>query len=312
MTRTILAAVLLGIAAAALTLAARPPTRRLAPRVAPYAQRARLAMGRPADPSLLTAPNDQRHPIGTGVFSPLWHATAQRLSSLIDLGGDDTLALRLRQAGWRHMTPDHCRLRQLGSTAQGLGLFVAIALVAAPSGPTVLLAAALGAIWGTTRWRTRIDKTIEARRQQIRAELYTVAQLLAISLRAGTSPHVALNELVSRARGPVSDELSDALDAIHHGATTRSALERLATQTPEPAAARLYRLIATADTGSGDTLADALLHTANDLRAQRREDIERLATRRRFQTLIPTILVMGPVMLLFLASPIPTLIFGDN
>ena len=87
---------------------------------------------------------------------------------------------------------------------------------------------------------------------------------------------------------------------------------RLAHATPEPAAARLYRLLATSDVGAGETLAAALRHTANDLRAQRREDVERLAVRRRFQMLIPMIFVMAPVLVLFLAAPIPHLIFGGS
>jgi Flp pilus assembly protein TadB len=161
------------------------------------------------------------------------------------------------------------------------------------------------------RWRARIDRMTQQRRDRMRAELYTIAQLLALQLRAGTTPIVAIRELVDRGGGAVSDDLADVLDAIDHGATTRAALERLATDTPEPAAARLYRTLAAAETGSGDTLTDALLKTADDLRSQRREDVERLATRRRFQMLVPTVVVMGPVMLLLLGAPIPTFIFGD-
>jgi pilus assembly protein TadC len=71
-------------------------------------------------------------------------------------------------------------------------------------------------------------------------------------------------------------------------------------------------LLATGDIGAGDTLADALRHIANDLRTQRREDLERLAVRRRFQMLIPIVFVMGPVVLLYIAAPIPHLIFGNS
>lgn len=309
MIRAVIAALASGVAAASLVLAIRPPTRRLAPRIAPYAQRARLLMGEPVDPSLLYESDTARH--SGHVLAPLVRSAADWLSNVVDAGGDEQIARRLRQAGRRDLRPDQYRLRQLTSAAQGVGVFVVVALVSAPSPASVLLATATGAIFGAMRWRSRIDKAIQGRKETMRAELYSVAQLLAISIRAGTSPVVALRELVDRGGGAVGDDLRDALDAIDHGATQRTALERLATDTPEPAAGRLYRLLATAETGSGDVLADSLLKMADDLRAQRREDIERLVTRRRFQMLIPTVVLMAPVMLLLLAAPIPTFIFGD-
>ena len=291
-------------------LALFPPTRRLGPRVAPYSQRARLLMGQSIDAELLTD-TPHTNPAHTAtVLSPLIHTGAQRLSELLDTGGDDAITRRLRQAGWRDLTPDQYRLRQLASTAKGLGLFVTVALLLAPNGTAILIAAAAGVVWGAMRWRARLDRMTQQRRDRIRAELYTVAQLLAIQLRAGTSPIVAVRELATRGGGAVSTDLADALDAIDHGATTSTALERLATDTPEPAAGRLYRTLATAETGAGDTLTDALLKMADDLRSQRREALERLATRRRFQMILPTVALMGPVMLVLLGAPIPTFIFG--
>jgi Flp pilus assembly protein TadB len=233
------------------------------------------------------------------------------LSGLLDRGGDEAIARRLRQAGRRDLTPDQYRSRQLAAAVRGVVVFVALGLLAIPSGLTVVVAAGLGAIWGTSRWRSGIDRAITRRREQMRAELYSIAQILAINIRANTAPLVAVDHIVASGGGAVAEELADALAWISDGATARDAFDRLANATPEPAAARLYRLLATSDIGSGETLADALRHTATDLRAQRREDVERLAVRRRFQMLIPMIFVMGPVLVLFLAAPIPHLIFGN-
>jgi len=307
--RTLIAALLTGIAATSITALVVPPTRRLGPRLAPYAQRARALVGHNADTSAVIPPPQ---PAVTGVFGPIVAAGALRLSGLLDRGGDDEIAHRLRQAGRRDLTPDQYRSRQLAAAVRGVVIFVAAGLVAAPSGPTVVLTAVLGVIWGTSRWRAGIDRAIARRREQMRAELYTTAQILAIDIRANVAPLVAVDHLVSRGGGAVTSELADALDWIGDGATARDAFERLAHATPEPAAARLYRLLATSDVGAGETLAGALRHTANDLRAQRREDVERLAVRRRFQMLIPMIFVMAPVLVLFLAAPIPHLIFGGT
>ena len=88
-----------------------------------------------------------------------------------------------------------------------------------------------------------------------------------------------------------------------------AALELLATETPEPTAARLYRLMA-AGIASGGDLARSLLVVSEDIRNERREDLERTATARRGTMLVPTVLVMAPVVLLFLIAPLPLVIFG--
>jgi hypothetical protein len=311
MIRAFVAALAGGTFAAALVLAVFRPASRLGPRVAPYAQRARLLMGQSVDATVLADDPGTGPDLRGQILAPLWQAGARRLSDLLDAGGDQDITRRLWQAGWRDLTPEQYRLRQLGSTAKGFGIAVAVTLLMAPNGSSVLVAAVAGLVWGSMRWRARLDRMTEQRKDQMRAELYTVAQLLAIQLRAGTSPIVAIRELATRGGGAVSDDLADALDAIDHGATTRAALERLAIDTPEPAAGRLYRTLAAAETGAGDTLTDALLAMADDLRSQRREEVERLATRRRFQMILPTVAVMGPVLLVLIGAPIPTFIFGD-
>jgi tight adherence protein C len=309
MTETLIPAALTGIAVAGVSLLVVRPTRRLGPRVAPYAQRARLLLGETTDPSLLVAP-----PAGararSSVFGPIIDTGAKRLSALLDAGGETALTRKLRHAGYRDMTPEQYRMRQLASTARGALLGVAFALLVAPTGLTVVLLLAFGSAWGALRWRSRIDRAITRRREQMRAELYTIAQLIAIQVRASTAPLVAVESLVRRGGGAVTQELGDALAWIRDKTSPRDAFERLANDTAEPAAARLYRLLATGDIGSSHTFGEALRHAANDLRSQQREDLERLAVRRRFQMLAPTVVVMGPVMFLYLAAPIPRLIFG--
>ena len=315
--RELVAALLTGLAVAGVSLVVLRPTRPLAPRIEPYSQRARLLLGQTVDTSVSfrsssTSSGDPRGTAGgNGVLAPVLSAVAARLSALVDAGGDAAVQLRLRHAGRRDLTPDRYRLQQLAATVQGVGIFAVAALVVAPSGATVLLAGAFGGVWGASRWRAKFDRAITRRREQMRAELYTVAQMLAIHLQAGSSPLVAVEGLTRRGAGEVAAEMGEALEWIAAKTSARQAFERLAAETVEAAAARLYRLLATSDTGAGDTLALALLHTANDLRTQRREDVERLAARRRFQMLLPMILIMGPVLLLFLVAPLPTLILGD-
>jgi tight adherence protein C len=311
LSQALAAAVLTGLTVASVVLLVVRPTRRLGGRVAPYAQRERLRMGKTADPSLLfESPSGGQ--VRVGVFAPIVAAAAERLAVLTDTADSESLARRLRHAGHRDMTPEQYRMRQLGYAARGAGVFAVAGLVVVPTAGGVLAMALLGAVWGVTRCRARIDREIARRRESMRAELTTVTQLLAVHIRAGTAPMVAVEAIARRSRGAVAEDLEDALDWITDGAPSRTALDQLADATAEPAAARVYRLLATSDIGDGDTLTQALLATTRDLRNQQREEIERLAVRRRFLMLVPTIAVMGPVMFLFLAAPIPDLFFGSS
>ena len=62
----------------------------------------------------------------------------------------------------------------------------------------------------------------------------------------------------------------------------------------------------------GVDLADGLRALSEDLRDSRREEIRQTATKRRAAMLVPTIAVLAPVMLLFIAAPLPSIVFGSR
>ena len=51
---------------------------------------------------------------------------------------------------------------------------------------------------------------------------------------------------------------------------------------------------------------------SEDLRDARREEMRKTATKRRAAMLVPTIAVLAPVMLLFIAAPLPSIVFGGR
>jgi pilus assembly protein TadC len=79
--------------------------------------------------------------------------------------------------------------------------------------------------------------------------------------------------------------------------------------TPEPYCSRTYRLLASAEERGSD-LAGSLLALSEDVRESRREAIKRSATKRRAAMLVPTIAVLAPVLIIFVAAPLPYLITG--
>ncbi|MFN2555591.1 MAG: type II secretion system F family protein [Nitriliruptorales bacterium] len=309
-----LASILTGVAAALLTGLLVSPTRSLASRVRPYTIASRTSLGRSADvlavarPSPLLASGTLRR-----LFGPPLDALAARLGRLVDTASDERLLLRLRQAGMLLDLPEQrrvqeYRVRQLARGVGGGVLGVLASLLAGANTGVVLVVAFVGFGGGVAHWRATIDRCIEERRTRMRIELYTVNHLLAMHVKVGGGVVQAVQRVVQRGSGEIVDELGAALVAHETGLRAAEAFQRLIRVTPEPNAARTYRLLATGAEWGAD-LAEGLLSLAEDIREGRREALRRTATKRRAAMLIPIIAVLAPVMLLFIVAPLPSLLF---
>jgi pilus assembly protein TadC len=165
----------------------------------------------------------------------------------------------------------------------------------------------LGTVIGVTRTRGRLTKATDQRRELMKVEVYTVNQLLAMRVRAGGGVIQAVKTTTQRGSGAVIDELSEALRLHRAGWAAPDAFRRIAELTPEPFCSRTYRLLASAEERGGD-LGNALLSLSEDVRETRREAVKRTATKRRAAMLMPTIAILAPVLILFVAAPLPYLI----
>jgi tight adherence protein C len=307
----VLAAGAVGAGAAGLAGLLHPPTRRLAPRVRPYALGARSALGHlPESVSTRVVPGAGDATLGR-LFGPAIRAAATRLSRTLESRGDAHLARLLRQAAMDDLTPERYRVRQLAHA----GLFAAAgALAAAITLKTpliVLVGAVAGFIYGATRSRTRLEQAVAARAARIRLELYTVNHLLAMQVRTGSGAMQAVQRVVARGRGAVVEELSDVLTWTRAGLGEADAFRRAAELTPEPSAARTYQLLA-AGVERGVDLGGGLLALSSDIRDARREQMHKDAVKRRAAMLVPTIAILAPIMLLFIAAPLPSIVLGHH
>ncbi len=280
-----------------------PPPRSLASRIHPYLAPARS----------MSRSHRAGGPISE-VFGPIVRHLAETLGRLLERSGDQVTILKLRQAGWYRQLPEEemvsaYRVTQLRSTALAIGLAVVAGSAIGASLIQRLILIGLGLLIGATRQRSKIEKAIETRRELMRIEVYTVNQLLAMRVRAGGGVVHAVTSTVARGRGEVINELADALRLHRAGWRAGDAFRRIAELTPEPFCSRTYRLLASAEERGAD-LAGALLDLAEDVRETRRESIKRSATKRRAAMLVPTIAILAPVLILFVAAPLPSLITG--
>jgi tight adherence protein C len=287
------------------------PTPRLAGRVRPYTIVARAGLGRSADVFGVAQPAmSARGGAVSRLFLPPLRAFAASVGRFVETRSDEHLRLKLRQAGFHDLSAEEYRIRALGQAALFTAAGAAIG-IALRSPILTLLLAACGLLYGSTRWKGRIDRAISDRRDRLRLELYTVNQLLAIHLRTGAGPVQATQRIVDRGTGAMVEELDAVLTWVRSGVSEPDAFRRAAELTPEPSAARTYKLFA-AGAERGVDLAGALRALSEDLRDARREDLRRIATKRRAAMLVPTIAILAPIMLLFIAAPLPSVIFGSQ
>jgi tight adherence protein C len=299
--------------ALALAMAARlvvPPTVRLAPRVRPYVVASRSALGHAATPLDLELVSTSSGPFGR-LFGPPVAAATKRVGRLVESRSDAHLELRLAQAGLTGVTVDEHRVRQVsqGAIAAIIGGAAAAIVLRAPIA-TLAVAAGAG-FWGITRARAAVDKGIARRAERIRLELPTINQLLALHVRTGAGPMQAVQRVVARGNGVVVDELATALRRTRGGGREADAFRAIAEATPEPSAARTYELFANAVERGAD-LAEGLLALGDQLREARREEVRKQAIRRRAAMLLPTIGILAPIMLLFIAAPLPSIVLGHH
>jgi tight adherence protein C len=313
--RLILASLLAGFAVARIAWGIVRPPARLGARVRPYTVSSRSALGRRPDTLVLSdSPVDRSDSVLVRLLGPMVLKLADVLGGLVDRGGDERLLLRLRHAGVLGEVPETRRALQYRvqvvstaalATAGGAGL----GLLVGRSAPAALGLGLVALVFGLAWPRGRLDRLIARRREEMRVELYTVNHLLAMHVRVGGGVIQAMQRVVERGSGAVVAELEEILRAHRSGVRISAALTRGAVQSAEPHAARTYRLLA-ASAEHGADLARGLMDLSRDLHSQRREDLRRLATRQRAATIIPIVVILAPVLLLFVAAPLPSIVFG--
>ncbi len=287
-----------------------PPRRRLSGRIAPYVALARPRLGAgPMDLSVLSATSvDDRSSIAR-VFQPVADRWFDLAGRVVDVADDETIRRRLQHAGVLDLDPDQYRLRQVLQAVAGVATGCAVGLLVIRSAVGTLLFALLLGFPAATMQRNRLERATRERTATMRAEIATVAQLLAVHTRTGAGSVEAVRSVAVMGSGPVSGELRQALGWISGGTSPARAYDKLAEATAEPVAARLYRVLA-GSARSGADVSGGLLAVANDVRDERRDEVARLAVRRRTAMLLPLLLFIAPVMVLFVAAALPSLVFG--
>ncbi|WP_461476131.1 type II secretion system F family protein [Microbacterium sp. HJ5] len=215
-----------------------------------------------------------------------WQTMQRRFARAV--GGDDSLARRLRQAG-STMDAAAFRGRQLAWSLAGLavgGAFV-VALVllgrVRRRRPLLPPLCAVGAALACDAWLTRAAR---ARVARAREELPTVLEFVALCLSAGEGILDSLRRVSDIGAGELTAELRGVVIAVGTGSPLPEALARLSDSLQLPALTRsVDQLIAAIDRGA--PLAQVLHAQALDARDDAKRDLIERAGRKEIYMLIP-------------------------
>ena len=286
------------------------PMPKIAKRLAPYNNVVRVRLNTTAN-KYIVKENTQlvSLPIALEFFKPMYEWFLNIVAKLSFLGDENTANLRLRQAGFEgDLVKYRFVLAKRALTGIGIGLLFGTGL--ANDFALIFFPCLFGFVI-LSKSRGYIDRQISIRCATIRFELYTIDQLLALHIRTGSGVVQSLQNIATRTKGIISNDIDEVLSRIRTGVSIDESLYIAARTTPEPHACRTYKLLAAAS-HRGIDLTGGLLDLAKDLRRTLREDIKTTSAKRRAAMLLPTIGILAPIMLLFVAAPIPSIVLGGN
>jgi tight adherence protein C len=237
------------------------------------------------------------------VFGPGLRAAASVLERTV--GGAASIARRLERAGLDR-TVTEFRVEQvvwgLVAFAASASLAVLISLRSPDRVAPLVILCLLSFVLGVLLRENRLTVQVRRRERDVLAELPAVAELMALAVAAGEGPGAALERVVSRSNGALSDELRRVLAGVRTGTPVSTAFDEYSARTGLPIVARFASGIAVA-IERGTPLADLLHAQAGDVReAQRRELIESGA-RREVLMMVPVVFLVLPITVLFAFWP---------
>ena len=150
------------------------------------------------------------------------------------LGGSTSVRRRLERAGLDR-TVQEFRVEQVVWGLVGFAAAAALTLLRALGGVgsvgSAVVFCGLGLAFGVFARDNRLSTQVKNRERQVLTEFPTIAELLALSVAAGESPVSALDRVVRRSHGALSEDLSRVLARVRTGEPVGVAFESLAGST---------------------------------------------------------------------------------
>lgn len=179
-------------------------------------------------------------------------------------------------------------------------LALLLGLSAAPAAGLAL--APLAAAFGFLLPSAVLSMRVRSRREEIRAQLPDVLDLLAVSVEAGLGFDGAVTKLTEHMDGALVEEFALTLGEIRIGEGRQDALRKLTERVNVPEVAAFVRSVIQADQ-LGISLGRILRVQAADSRLRRQAAAEEQAMKAPIKMLFPTVIFIFPAMFLVILGP---------
>lgn len=192
---------------------------------------------------------------------------------------------------------------QAAALGAALGLVIIFAswMLGALSITTVLLPIVLAAAFAILV-ELGLKASAKRRVRQMRDELPTVLEFLALSLTAGETLRDALQRTATAHGGELGVHLERVLLASKTGSRLADALSEMAAALDLPALHRAVEQLRSA-LSSGAPLAEVLHSQAMDVRAEQKRELLEAAGKKELQMLIPLVFLVLPISVVFAIFP---------
>jgi tight adherence protein C len=242
-------------------------------------------------------------PVFGAMLEPVASRVRRALSTL--LGGNELIAMRLRQAG-SAMTVDEFRSRQLVWAAAGamLAIVVSVGFASIQSLPVAapIALVVVAAVAGFILRDYRLQRTARARVQRMTKELPTVLEFLTLSLSAGETILDALRRIGRISRGELAVELSTVSRDVSTGIPLADSLEQLSAQLRMPPLTRAIEQI-TGALERGTPLAEVLRAQAQDAREMAKRELLEISGKKEVAMLVPLVFLILPITIAIAIFP---------
>lgn len=238
-----------------------------------------------------------------GVFGPVLRRAADGVERV--LGGATSVRRRLQRAGLDQTVHDF-RVEQVLWGLVAFGVVGGLCLIRAFTQPGSTFALAVITLCafavGVMAKDYHLSAVVKERERQMVIEFPVIAELLALAVAAGEGPVAALDRVVGRSRGVLSQELAKVLAEIRTGMPLSEAFDQFAARTGLPLVSRFAEGIAVA-VERGTPLADVLHAQAADVREAGRRELIESGARKEVLMMVPVVFLVLPVTVMFAFWP---------
>lgn len=239
----------------------------------------------------------------SGLFGPALRRAADVVEAAS--GGSASVRSRLeRSASGLDLQGFRIEQVQWGLAAFGAVAFWQVwGLVAGDGGLLKSLLFCVGGfVLGVMARDRRLSSAADARDRDVVAEFPVVAELLALSVASGEGPVAALDRVVRRSHGALSEDLARVLAQVRTGTPVARAFEQMSVNSSVPVVVQFAQGVAVA-VDRGTPLADVLHAQASDVREAGRRTLIEAAARKEIYMLAPVVFLVLPVTVLFAFYP---------